>query len=66
MALEKSNPYAVFGGTDAKKLCSSMTLFAVVSGEDSIFYRTLEKFFGGRMDQDTLELLGVKNDTNRT
>ena len=66
MALEKSNPYAVFGGIDAKKLCSSMTLFAVVSGEDSIFYRTLEKFFGGRMDQDTLELLGVKNDTNRT
>ncbi|MBQ2726703.1 MAG: DUF1810 domain-containing protein [Clostridia bacterium] len=56
--LDKSNPYAVFGGTDARKLCSSMTLFASVSENGSVFHRALAKFFGGRMDHRTLELLG--------
>lgn len=56
--LDKSNPYAVFGGIDAMKLCSSMTLFAAVSEGGSVFHRALEKYFAGRMDQRTLELLG--------
>ena len=40
------------------KLRSSMTLFAAVGEEDSVFHQALAKFFSGRMDQKTLELLG--------
>ncbi|MBQ8511399.1 MAG: DUF1810 family protein [Clostridia bacterium] len=56
--LDESNPNAIFGGIDAMKLRSSMTLFAAVSEDGSVFHRALEKFFGGKADQRTLELLG--------
>ncbi len=58
LALEESNPNAVFGGIDAMKLRSSMTLFAAVSEYGSVFHRALDKFFGGKADQRTMELLG--------
>jgi len=58
MALDDSNPNVIFGGIDAMKLRSSMTLFAAVSEDSSVFHRTLEKFFFGKADQRTLELLG--------
>ena len=58
LALEESNPNVIFGGIDAMKLRSSMTLFAAVSEDSSVFHRALEKFFGGKADQRTLELLG--------
>lgn len=58
LALEESNPNMIFGGIDAMKLRSSMTLFAAVSEDGSVFHRALEKFFGGKADQRTLELLG--------
>lgn len=58
LVLDESNPNAIFGGIDAMKLRSSMTLFAAVSEEGSVFHRALEKFFGGKADQRTLELLG--------
>lgn len=58
LALDESNPNAIFGGIDAMKLRSSMTLFAAVSEDGSVFHRALEKFFGGKADQQTLELLG--------
>ena len=58
LMLDKSNPTVIFGGIDAMKLRSSMTLFAAVSEDGSVFHRALEKFFGGKEDQRTLELLG--------
>ena len=58
LMLDKSNPNVIFGGIDAMKLRSSMTLFAAVSEDGSVFHRALEKFFGGKEDQRTLELLG--------
>ena len=58
LALEESNPHAIFGGIDAMKLCSSMTLFAAVSADGSVFHRALEKFFDGRTDGRTQKLLG--------
>jgi uncharacterized protein (DUF1810 family) len=46
----------VFGPIDAMKLHSSMTLFAVATGEPA-FTAVLEKFFGGEPDQKTVTLL---------
>ncbi|MBV9787298.1 MAG: DUF1810 family protein, partial [Chloroflexi bacterium] len=42
---------------DDMKLRSSMTLFASVADTDSVFARVLEKYFGGKPDQKTLDLL---------
>lgn len=60
LALDESNPNVIFGGVDAMKLRSSMTLFAAVSEDGSVFHQALAKFFGGSADQRTLELLGDK------
>ena len=51
---EGNDPIAIFGRTDAMKLRSSMTLFALVSDADSIFHRVLDRFYGGDMDDLTL------------
>lgn len=40
----------VFGVTDATKLRSSMTLFARVCPEDSVFHVVLARYFDGRVD----------------
>lgn len=50
--------FQIFGSPDDRKLKSSATLFAIVSPEDSVFHRVLEKYFQGEMDQKTLRLLG--------
>jgi uncharacterized protein (DUF1810 family) len=34
-----------------------MTLFAEVAGPGSVFVRVLEKYFGGKRDERTLQLL---------
>jgi uncharacterized protein (DUF1810 family) len=54
-----SDAEAVFGGLDAMKLRSSMTLFARAAAEGSPFEQVLERYFGGRPDERTLDLLGV-------
>jgi uncharacterized protein (DUF1810 family) len=40
----------VFGVTDASKLRSSMTLFARVCSEDSVFHVVLARYFDGQVD----------------
>ena len=53
----------VLGDVDAIKLRSSMTLFALVCGEESsIFHQVLAQFFGGKMDKRTQELLFLQTD----
>lgn len=59
LSLKSDNAYEIFGGTDTKKLRSSMTLFSCASGGDSVFDRVLEKFFNGQADHRTLEILGI-------
>jgi uncharacterized protein (DUF1810 family) len=54
--LGTADPVAVFGGTDAQKLQSSMTLFAAVSSEP-VFARVLDRYFGGAHDPGTTSLL---------
>lgn len=47
----------VFGGVDAMKLRSSLTLFAAVAADPSPFRAGLDRFFGGKPDPATLALL---------
>jgi len=48
---------AIFGGTDAQKLRSSMTLFHRAGPDEPVFLRVLEKHYGGAPDPRTDELL---------
>jgi uncharacterized protein (DUF1810 family) len=47
----------IFGGTDAIKLRSSMTLFARAAPEQPLFQRVLDRYFGGEADHATDRLL---------
>lgn len=49
----------VFGGIDAVKLRSSLTLFAAISGEP-LFEAAILRWFGGKKDERTLALLGAR------
>ena len=55
--LEGLSARRVFGTPDDMKLCSSMTLFELVAGPNPEFGNALEKYFGGRRDSRTLELV---------
>ena len=57
--LSETDPIKIFGWPDNMKFCSCMTLFALVS-QDDLFTKALDKFFGGREDSMTLELLKQK------
>jgi uncharacterized protein (DUF1810 family) len=57
LALETSDANKVFGRTDSMKLRSSMTLFSLVHGADEVFQKVLDKFFDGKKDEKTLQLL---------
>jgi uncharacterized protein (DUF1810 family) len=48
----------VFGGVDAVKLRSSMTLFARAAPDEPAFRRVLGRFFAGEPDPLTDDLLG--------
>jgi uncharacterized protein (DUF1810 family) len=50
----------IFGNPDVLKLQSSMTLFSLVAGPHSVFDRVLEKFYEGKRDTRTLQILGVR------
>lgn len=50
------NVYEIMGDIDTIKLQSSMTLFAIISEDYSIFDEILDCFFDGKMDYKTLEL----------
>ena len=60
--LNGNNPLHLMGShIDMLKLRSSMTLFAEISPEGSLFHRVLEKYFNGEKDEATLKLLAEKN-----
>jgi uncharacterized protein (DUF1810 family) len=48
---------AVFGGIDATKLRSSLTLFAAAAPDERLFAAALERWFGNERDPRTLERL---------
>ena len=49
----------IFGSPDDWKFKSCMTLFASVATPKSVFDRALERYFQGRRDTKTLELLKI-------
>ena len=54
----KSNDASyVMGYPDDLKLCSSMTLFIEADPEEKVFQQVLDKFFNGRKDSRTLDIL---------
>jgi uncharacterized protein (DUF1810 family) len=57
MGLPSRSAEAVFGGIDAMKLRSSMTLFARADPTNEIFQQVLDGFFHGEGDRATERLL---------
>lgn len=54
--LPESDAEAIFGGIDAKKLRSSMTMFDIASPND-IFAQVIDKYFNGQRDVLTLKII---------
>jgi uncharacterized protein (DUF1810 family) len=61
LALPDGDITAVLGHPDDLKLCSSMTLFERAAEDPAIFAAVLEKFYAGRRDSLTHELLVQDN-----
>jgi len=55
--LELTDANQVFGELDATKFRSSLTLFAEADPSDPIVEVALDRWFGGRKDEKTLQLL---------
>ena len=61
LALPGDSATAVFDSPDDVKLRSSATLFALISPAGSVFHRVLDKYFSGRQDPNTLQLLNERD-----
>jgi uncharacterized protein (DUF1810 family) len=57
LAAEASSAEQMFGGIDAVKLHSSMTLFHRAAPDEPVFAQVLERYFGGEPDAATDRLL---------
>ena len=59
-AAEGRSAHDIFGSPDDLKFHSSMTLFALAAPDEVAFGTALERYFGGRQDERTLDLLGIR------
>lgn len=57
LSVEGRSANAIFGSPDDMKLRSCATLFARVAPAESVFHRLIDKYFQGRPDEKTLQLL---------
>jgi uncharacterized protein (DUF1810 family) len=57
LKLKTNDAHQIFGSPDDLKLQSSMTLFSVLPETDPVFQQVLEKFFNGKKDPKTLDLI---------
>jgi uncharacterized protein (DUF1810 family) len=55
--LDTADAVAVFGGIDAQKLRSSMTLFAAAAPDEPLFGQVLDQYFAGAQDPETTSRL---------
>lgn len=55
--VESRSAAQIFGFPDVLKFCSSMTLFAKVGSENNIFDLAIQKYYEGKYDQKTINLL---------
>lgn len=60
LLLESNDPEEVMGWPDNLKLCSSMTLFEAADSKEPVFRQVLEKYYHGKTDYRTIELLKNK------
>jgi uncharacterized protein (DUF1810 family) len=58
LATDMVRAVAIFGSIDAIKLRSSMTLFARADPDEPVIGQVLDRFYAGRPDPATDELLG--------
>jgi uncharacterized protein (DUF1810 family) len=56
-SLEGTSISAIFGGIDSVKFRSSMTLFSEIGPDRPLFEQALGKYFGGKRDPLTLDIL---------
>jgi uncharacterized protein (DUF1810 family) len=59
LGLQGRSAEDVFGGIDAVKLRSSMTLFAQAAPAERVFADVLDRYFGGEPDPATERLLST-------
>lgn len=59
LANEDRSAETILGRTDARKFCSSLTLFARAAPRDALFPTALRRFFNGEEDPRTLDLLAA-------
>lgn len=57
LGLETDDPVEVFGELDSLKLNSCMTLFDYVSDDETVFSDVINKFYDGKKDEKTLQLI---------
>ena len=57
LELDTNDPHKIFGSPDDLKLHSSLTLFDAVPATFPVFGQVLDKFYSGKRDTRTLELL---------
>ena len=57
LALKENDPARIFDYPDDMKLQSSMTLFELAVPEQEIFGKVLDKFYSGKRDRKTIELV---------
>ncbi len=56
--LSGRTPEQIFGGIDAMKLRSSMTLFQTAAPAEALFRHVMQQYFGGAADPATERLIG--------
>ena len=59
LQIENKSASEILGSPDDLKLRSSMALFASVSESNSVFHQVIDKYFQGRADQRTIEILNA-------
>ncbi len=58
LAVQGRSASDILGHPDDWKLQSSMTLFELVSGPQSVFAHVLDKYYQGKRDSRTLQIVG--------
>ena len=59
LQLESNDATRVMGWPDDLKLRSSITLFALATKENEVFRKVLDKFFDGKLDAQTVDILNM-------
>ena len=54
---EGTNASHILGDVDAKKLQSCLTIFNLVSNHEDLFQKALDKYFDGKHDANTLDIV---------